>query len=358
MITLITGACGEGKTAYVVNSLVELFKQPENYWRPLFVHGVPELKLPHTQCKCADPLCEVCPEDPKEKSKIKLNIEEWFLFAPKGAIFLIDEAHFPFPLVMGKNEATLKMLTTHRKRGIDFFAITQTPVLLNDGFKKLANRHVHLISSWARRKLREWGSYRSDTNNKTDSVEKTYTLPKQIFSLYKSASLHTKIKRTKPPQIMLIAIMVLISAFLGFKLYASAKDKINPESNSTIETTPKLENNEKKPLNNKETQYDYMPLVKYVPESAPIYSGLPKPVDFPQLKGCLKNNRTGDCKCYTQQATLYEVSSDMCNRFISRLRFNPYYKKNEVLQRDTGSVANQIPSVIPNNSSSMNKPQS
>lgn len=339
-ITLVTGACGEGKTAYCVNYLVEEYKKPENFWRPLFVHGVPELKLPHTPVRCKNDQCDVCPPD---KEKLEYAIEDWFLWSPKGAFIFIDEGHFPFPSETSKENPTLKLLTTHRKKGIDFLAITQTPILLNDGFKKLANKHIHLQSSWARRKLIEWGHHRSDTSNKTGGVEKTYVLPKQVFGLYKSASLHTKLSRTTPPQILIILLLALASSFIGYRIFNSISSKISPPEKASPLPTPSQ--NTKASQQNIPSNFDYFPKIAYVPESAPIYDGLPKPKSFPQLKGCVLNKRTNDCKCYTQQATIYEVSQDMCINYINVGKFNPY-KQDEVVQPvERESVANSEPAV-------------
>lgn len=60
MINLITGVPGSGKSAYALTLMLKEIEQG----RPLFVHGIPNLKIPHTMVVCGSLTCEVCPQPP------------------------------------------------------------------------------------------------------------------------------------------------------------------------------------------------------------------------------------------------------------------------------------------------------
>ncbi|OAI19975.1 MULTISPECIES: hypothetical protein [Methylomonas] len=72
-------------------------------------------------------------------------------------------------------------------------------------------------------------------------------------------------------------------------------------------------------------QFDYNPTIANIPESAPAFADLAKPVTFPRLSGCVVDLRQPEgCRCYTQQATPYFVSPDQCRAFVKYGRFDPY----------------------------------
>ncbi|OHX37206.1 hypothetical protein BJL95_21305 [Methylomonas sp. LWB] len=62
-----------------------------------------------------------------------------------------------------------------------------------------------------------------------------------------------------------------------------------------------------------------------MPESAPAFADLARPVTFPRLSGCVVDRRRPEgCRCFTQQATPYFVSPDQCRAYIKYGRFDPY----------------------------------
>ena len=71
MITLITGVPGSGKTCYVIDFIQQALKES----RPVFVHGIPELKLDHTPVYCRALSCKVCEETRPAAGEILLAEE-------------------------------------------------------------------------------------------------------------------------------------------------------------------------------------------------------------------------------------------------------------------------------------------
>ena len=112
MISLITGLPGSGKTNLLVH---ELMTRDDLKNRPLFVDGIPELKIPTMEI----------PEGE--------DMTTWHKWAPTGAILVIDEAQRIFrPRPAGaKVPDYIQELETHRHKGIDIFVITQHPRLID-----------------------------------------------------------------------------------------------------------------------------------------------------------------------------------------------------------------------------------
>lgn len=219
MITLITGTPGSGKTAYALDMMIRLQKLDNA--RPLFVHGIPDLKLPHQIVVCESSTCDYCTTlINRDDYPHALHWHEW---APQGAIFFFDEVqniHRP----RHSSAAVPPCVATyevHRHRGLDFFMITQNPMLIDSNIRSLVSRHIHLTATWARRVQHEWAQCKTDVSSTTEeSIKSNYVLPKDVFKLYKSASLHTTVQRKKPWVLYAIPV-ILVFIFVGFSSLAN-----------------------------------------------------------------------------------------------------------------------------------------
>lgn len=320
MITLTTGAPGTGKSAYTLSLMIQLLSEG----RPLFVHGVPGLAIPHTAVSCESPSCEHCASIDWSVLYRMPSAENWQEWAPQGAVLFFDEVQNIYrPRSSGaKVPASVAAFETHRHKGLDFFLVSQHPRLIDANVRQLIGRHVHLVLSWKGRTMFDWPECSDGLSNKTEAVKSSYTLPKEVFPLYKSSSLHTKPIRRYPPQLFLmVGLLLLLSAFavrMATKLYF--KDDPTVEAAVKPATESKTAEPEPKPA-----QFDYNPKLPNIPESAPAFADLAKPVSFPRLSGCVVNRAHPEtCRCYTQQGTPYFVSPDMCMSYIDYGRFDPY----------------------------------
>ena len=143
------------------------------------------------------------------------------------------------------NFATFKTryYEVHRHRGLDFFIITQNPSLIDSNVRKLVSRHIHLSSTWARRLQFEFPQCKTDLDSTTgEGVKSNYTLPKDVFKLYKSASLHTKLERKTPIALYGIAVVLVLISVLVFYEYNNFKKKI-PVTPATV-SAPVSEQNQ------------------------------------------------------------------------------------------------------------------
>lgn len=341
MITLVTGSPGSGKSAYTLSLMLSLLAHK----RPLFVHGVTGLTIPHRLVRCGDSACMACGALDVDTYKRIRSAEDWEKWAPKGAVLWWDEVqHIHRPRTSGsKVPANVAAYETHRHRGLDFFLTTQHPGLIDSNVRNLVGRHVHLVSSWKGRTMWEWPECSSSLSNKSDAMRNSYALPKHVFPLYQSSQLHTKPLRKVPQAVYWFAVCIVAIAVLVGRLVIRLDEAISPPDPS--EQTASIPMATGNPTGKSEvkpvvvpvnlsplavaglSKFDYQPNEKTpnIPESAPAFIDLVKPSTFPKLAGCAVNpKKPDDCRCYTQQATRYNVSVDMCRAYIKYGKFDPY----------------------------------
>lgn len=219
MITVLTGGPGNGKTAYAVNFILDHGQD-----RPLLVWGVDDLKLDHDVLPKLDSWCiaKPLPEDP--------SVIEYEFDFPQGALVVIDEAQKVFRprSAASKVPPYVQAFERHRHHGLDFLLITQSPGLLDSNVRMLCGQHIHLYSTWKGRKLIEWPDCRNP-NSKSDQADgaiRSYKLPSKVFDYYKSASIHTVVKRRLPTQVYVFAICLLLLFVGGIVVYKRASAKM------------------------------------------------------------------------------------------------------------------------------------
>lgn len=311
MITIITGVPGSGKTAYAVDLLLQEFKGD----RLIFNDGLDNLQLEHHE----------------------IDVMQWHEVAPDGALIIADEVQRKWRPrgPSAKVPESIAQLETHRHRGIDFILITQNLKLIDQNVRALAGRHVHIRDTgFLGRWLYEWPE--ADTANSWKRCEnkRRYKLPKRVFSLYKSASMHTKPVRTTPTMVYIVGALLLGLAFLLYVLYGRfTKDETKPDIADKPETTEvsvisgaKLQEiqPEEKKIND---LTDWIPRVSTFPESAPAYDEIRQVVSFPYVVGgvCMADQ----CICVTQQGTNAGLAREECAREIKQPRFNPYLQQGQ-----------------------------
>jgi len=231
MITLITGTPGTGKSAYCVSQLLEL-----DQTRPLFVHGIPELKLDHEQIFCRSSLCDICTTSKHPADAI--YVEDWPDWAPDAALIVLDEVQRIWRPRAPSSAVPLAVaqLEYHRHRGLDFFMMTQGPHLMDSNVKRLVGSHIHLVSKWAGRTLYEWPECHSDTQLTGNAVQRSYKLNKRVFDLYKSSTVHTQQKHRKPVSLYIALFLLLLLPFAGYNVYKNISAKMNPQPTPQLST--------------------------------------------------------------------------------------------------------------------------
>lgn len=328
MISLITGVPGSGKTAWLVH---QLMTRPDLKDRPLFVHNIPELKIPYLPI----------PEGEK--------VETWPDWAPTGAIIVVDECQKVFrPRRSGSDVPTyVSELETHRHRGLDFFLLTQNPRLIDANVRDLVGEHRHISKTLLGiRRMLYWntGGAKNPAARRdiAEAVASVYKLPKEAFGMYKSAEEHTQVGGKKSIMLFILPIALIITIILFVSLINRYQAKTNnPQSAVSADATATVEraalaisdngavaNPTTSPTNGLHPDM-YVPTIHGQPWTAPIYSPQNTQIaTMPFPVGCVKTDT--DCTCYTDQATpIRQMDKNLCIDFVDNGIYNPYKAKTE-----------------------------
>lgn len=357
MITLITGGPGTGKTAWLLAQLLELRKIDLN--REFYIHGVRNLRgLPHQQIFCKSQLCDICrtqtlPDD-------ALYVENWPEWKPSGALIVVDEVQRIWRPRNGSSALpeSVSGLETHRHYGLDFWLISQGPHLFDANIRLLVGRHVHLVSKWSGRTQFEWPECKQDVQSRADAVNRPYTLPKHVYSMYDSAEVHTKQDKRKPLSFyFVIALLIITVGMVGFLYHRFSSRTVSQPSTGKVSDTklgagqvmatssPQHDTGQEKKRTYstpEELEKALTPVVVGVPWSAPYYAELAKPVSFPKIVGCIKSKVDYRCACYTQQNTLVDVPPDVCSIYVDRRPFDHFKPDKQRQQRQASNEAQSI----------------
>lgn len=320
MITLITGTPGAGKTALAVAMLLE-----EQGARPLFVSGIPELKLDHQLTPPVEEWTQdvPTPEDPSFKKPV-------FVFPP-NSIIVIDEAQNIYRprAASSKVPPYVAAFETHRHTGVDFWLITQHPSLLDSNIRKLIGRHVHIRSTPLGRRLYEWPEC-GDPESKTSrdiSASRSYKLPKKVFGLYKSATLHIKHKYRMPFAFYIIIACLLVGSALAYTMYGRYKQIVQPvpftATGAPGASGPLAPGASGLPRITPE-QYiqSHQPRIANLVHTAPVYDDIARPSRVPVPAACVAT--AARCQCYTQDATPYVLDDSTCRQLVKGGLFLPF----------------------------------
>lgn len=314
MLYLITGANGAGKT---LNALK---------W-------VRERSLKESRPVCHNGRFEPVPGGELADWK-HIDIKDW-QNEPDGTIFLVDECHNDFPLRAPSSAPPdyVKMLAEHRRRGFDFYLITQHPQNIDAFVRRLIGSpgwHRHLKRTFGGDLVSclEWPAVNStcerDGSGKTGTVT-MIPFPKEVFGWYKSASLHTA-KTRIPWRVWLLVACIVIIPLLIYLAITSVHSNVtkgvdsNAAKSATTEAiTPAAASGIRPVSSAVTTAEDYVfqriPRLPDFPHTAPVYDDVTKPVQAPYPAACVQSSTV--CKCYTQQGTLLRVDVSVCVRIVA-----------------------------------------
>ncbi|WP_083833969.1 zonular occludens toxin domain-containing protein [Azospira oryzae] len=308
MITLLTGLPGGGKTLRVLQIVEELCRKDN---RPLFVMGVPlteDFPYPWQAVPPVVQWTEKCPSPEDESVLVPC-----FTF-PVGAVILLDEAQKVFRPRSSSSAVPdhVAAFETHRHEGIDFFLVTQHPMLLDSNIRRLTNRHIHMVRVFGAQaaNIHEWTQVKNDPENiRANSQQKPWLFPKHIYKWYKSAEAHTVKFRPPLRAILLIlgpvALLVLVwIAVTWFQRKADPKPTQAPAAASSPSAA------EPSPSKPSDWFAARSPRLPGLPHTAPAYDQVTTPVKAPAPVGCAV--LADSCRCWSDQGTVLSVSSDLC----------------------------------------------
>ena len=329
MISLITGLPGSGKTNLLVH---ELMHRQDLKNRPLFVDGIPDLKIPTMEI----------PEGE--------DMTTWHKWAPTGAILVIDEAQRIFrPRPAGaKVPDYIQELETHRHKGIDIFVITQHPRLIDVNLRSLIGEHRNISKTMLGFKRISYWQRCANPESRADVAEaknSIYWLKKDAFGMYKSAEEHNKLKGSLSSWIWLVPAVIAFVAYNGYSLTKRYQERMHPEAvkeaRQTAEQGQPQGNQSNAPQNATGGVYgqqqkmpaqdpnrplsasDYIPSIDGQPWTAPIYNSHNRNIQtMPYPAACVKSG--SKCTCYTDQATTLDIDKAQCIKYVEDGIYNPY----------------------------------
>lgn len=337
MIYLTTGANGAGKTLLTLKD-VRAQQLKEN--RPVYYHG-----FEMDEAKAA------------EFGWQKFDPKKW-QDLPDGSICIMDECQNEFPLRRAGSVVPdyIQAIAQHRRRrGFDFWMICPHPSLIDVFVRRLIDK-----PSWHRHLKRAFGAdvvsvlRFSSPDMKCEEPGagargevSMVGYPKEVYGWYRSASLHTGKKKIPRAVYVLAACAIAVPAALYFAVTGVYK-------NATKNTKPATETIAKQPGTNAAdtpsqnlrnvsqvmTADEYIahrvPRLSDFAHTAPAYDEVTKPTEAPYPAACVQMGKT--CKCYTQQATLLQVSGAVCLQIVAQGFFMDWktVSKGEFSHRDRG----------------------
>ncbi len=310
MIYLRTGANGAGKTLLTLRDVREKAIK-EN--RPVFHNG----------------RFEIVPGGPLDGWQ-KFDFKDWQSIAD-GAIFVVDECHNEMPSDRGKEMPDyIKALAEHRRRGFDFYLITQHPMNVDPFVRRLIgspgwHQHLKRVSGAPLVSVLEWPAV-NDQPQKNGSgasaAVQMVSYPKEVYTWYASTSLDTA-KVKVPFQVKLLVACALLIPLLGYYGWSTFQKQqanrfasvVAPGALGASAPVPPGQIADKPVMTTTQLLASYTPRIPGLPQTAPRYDEVTKPTIAPVPAACVSmGNR---CDCFTQQGTKLRTPADLCKQIVA-----------------------------------------
>lgn len=300
-ITLLTSVPGGGKTSYAVQNVI---LKAHKEGKIIYTCGIPKLSIPTIQLSY-DELKKWHEYTVNGELQELVNIEH-------NSIIVIDEVQKLWPASGQRSTDDVRDLSVHRHYGLTFFIITQSPKLLSRYVLALVDKHLHIRCTWAGRKLYEWSEYCSNPTTKTNrdlAVSSNYSLPKNAFKYYHSATAHIKPTRRLPAALFVLFIAVGVVGYYGVSLASKFMGSPTEEIQQLT--------SEEKPL-----ESSLLPQVVPVSLSAqpvtpqevkqPMFNIdlLTERIDWTRVSACLSSSSS--CICYGLSLERLVIPKDTC----------------------------------------------
>lgn len=340
MINLITGLPGSGKTLYMLNAVNNLAIKEG---RTVYYHGIDELTLPW---------------------ELMESPEEW-VNLPSKSIIVIDECQSTFrPRAASvKPPLYVSEFETHRHKGLDFFLLTQHPMLIDGNIRRLAGKHYHVVRFFGFQKstIHEFQSVRDNVDKNTkNSIATHFIFPKDVFNWYKSADAHT-IKRRIPMRLVLMVVLPLVllgGLIYGYQVFKRMSDVETLKKNAAGQTL----NNNGSPISGNSSQpiklltyaESHEPKFAGLPHTALIYAKVTEPITAPYPAACVSSKKRG-CLCYTQQGTVMNLNDAVCKNIVANGMFLDWNLEGQQKQ-DKAATLVKVEQVQPTQLASLDSP--
>ena len=251
---------------------------------------------------------------------------------PDGSLVVVDEAQKWWGTrTTGLPPDPIKALSEHRHRGFDFVLVTQHPTMLDAYVRKLVGEHQHVLRQFGAQVSRiiTWSECQDDPQSvatRARGTEMVWAYPKDLYSLYKSATLHT-VKKRLPLRLAIIPFLLVAVAGLAWygvksvgsfaKVEAPALPSASAPQSATIPGLTKAP-----PKNAAEYLARVTPRVAHQPWSMPALDERPV-VAMPEIY-CMSTPAKPSCTCTTEQGTRYALEMRQCMTIARWGNYNAY----------------------------------
>jgi zona occludens toxin len=341
MIDLLTGLPGNAKTLHGLELWIDR-AAAEN--RTVYYSGLKDFKV----------------DDPRLKGTqwVEFDPLKWHTDVPSGALVFIDEGQKIFRNRSLGSIPPLHVteLEEHRHKGLDFLIITQHPSLIDPAIRRLTQTHRHMVRIFGLEAstVHKWNGCKDNCDKARADSEKTkWAFSKSLYGLYKSADAHT-MKRSIPFRAKLLLVLPFVFALCAWYVYSVVTKK------QAVSSAPVVSQAQLAPgvvagvkvfdpiADARSYVYQSTPRLVGLPQTAPKYDELTKPVRVPVPAACIQRGdiQRGEatCKCLTQQGTPMDVAFNMCIEFAR----NGWFQEFDA-DKDRAAVAKtaQSAAVIP-----------
>lgn len=318
MLHLITGANGAGKT---LNTLKWVMERATKEGRPVAHNG----------------RFKPVPGGPLSDWK-QIEFKDWQA-EPDGTIFLIDEAHNDLPNRPSGAVVpdAVKMLAEHRRRGFDFYLISQHPANIDSFVRRLIGSpgwHRHLKRIWGQDLVSclEWDTANLNCekpgSSKANGTSSTVRFPKEVYKWYESATLHTNKKKIPKMVIAFVValIVTIVFTYLSFTSVSKIGKADQPETAiSASGGSSGGSDGPRPPMTAAEYAASFKPRLGGFPHTSPRYDEVTRPVTAPYPAACVQMKSKG-CTCYSQQGTKLLVPDEICTQIVKNGYFVDWEK--------------------------------
>jgi zona occludens toxin len=316
---LSTGANGAGKTLFTLEDVRKLQLETN---RPVFFKGFTAKR----------PLLDF--------GWIEHDMKDWQSL-PDGSICVWDECQEDITSQTADKalDYERKILSEHRKRGFDFFFITQHPMNMGAFIRRTVaapgwHRHFKASSIALNSNELKWSTVNTQPEKPNSGASGTVvsrTHNKEVYDWYTSTVGDTA-QRKIPARVwyaiaaVVFAIIFLIAAGFWFKKSVSglAPDKPAQGDKVVPQNAPKsnaLAADRKTVMTTAEYAESFQPRIAGLSYTASRYDGLTAPKQAPKPAACLDGIKRGSkqrtCECWTQQATRMDVPKDVCQQIAA-----------------------------------------
>lgn len=258
---------------------------------------------------------------------IRLHKPEDWLDAPVGSLFVFDECQEAFP--PRANASTppkyVAELAKARHGGYDLYFVTQHPTFVDPYIRKLAEEHNHLMRPWGAKKavVHTWKGVKDQCDkSRAGSLTSSFSHPKEVYSWYKSAEVHTH-KFKLPTKVKMMLLLPLLIGACIYGVYKYFDNKIQGSKPPAVATSPDGRPfSTAAPVKIAFEPASFKPRIDDIPWTAPRYDDLTSPSVAPRIVGCMIF--ANKCKCLTQQGTYHITTMQFCRVVVENGIFQDF----------------------------------